>query len=129
MQSGCREVGLQAKSLGELGRRLVQVRALRQNSSQLVVQVGLLRFEFHSHFQLGACGIQVAAKAGDSSQRPVSFRVARSEANACARLRLGVRQISTLSQGIGKIDVSCRETWLETEGDLKLGYRFLSMSL
>src|SRR5439155_23668064 len=79
--------------------------------------------------QLGGCATKIAAKTGDSSQRPVRIGILWSQAYGVARLGLGFPKIPALSQRISEIDMPCREIRLQADGDSNLGNSLPSLSL
>ncbi len=129
MQCGRRVTGLQAQRFGELSRRFVRLRALRQHGAQFIVQVGAFRIQIHSSFQFRTRGVQIAAKTGDSSQSAMGFRVRRSQTYRLASFGISFRQISALCQGVGEIDMRLWKIWFQPESGSKLGNGLCRMPL
>src|SRR6202030_3033038 len=120
MQGGLRVARLQAQSLGELSRGRVRLSALLQHSAAFIAQVRPVRLKFDRRFEFRTCFGEITSKTRDASQSSMCFRVFRGQANSLARFGFGILQVSTLCQGVGKINAGLREIWFQTKSDAKL---------
>src|ERR1700720_84084 len=109
MQSCGGEIWLQAKPLGKFGRGLVELRILREERSQFVVQIRLSWVEFHCAAQFADRAGYILLEAQQAPERAMGFAVGRSQLHRGACLgRRSFDRIPTLSAGcqcVSKIDV------------------------
>src|ERR1043166_4430288 len=129
MEMGCRQLGLETERGAELLGSLLILPLLRQQRSELIVQLGSLRLQFNSATHRSGSGAGLACGIQGPSQCAMRFRIVGRHANRLARLRDSRRRIALVCESVRKIHVRLRQVILQSNGGTKLSDSRVGMIL
>src|ERR1700676_4438337 len=132
MQSCGGEILLQAKPLGKFGRGLVELRILREEHSEFVVQIRPSWVEFHCAAQFADRAGYILLEAQQAPERAMGFAVGWSKLPCVAGLVYRsfdcTFDIPPGRQRVSKIDVRLREVWLQRRRGSELRDRLIQIA-
>jgi len=94
------QIGLEAERFRKFFCGFLVAGLLREQSAQLVVQIGAIGFESKSALERAGSGVEVAAEAQRPAQRAMRFRVLRSQTDRLAGFAHGGLGVPLAREGV-----------------------------